>query len=257
MLNQHNYPHHAYILITALNEGNSQTIRDLKELESLQSGKNLPYNYANTLKKIITRKIIHKLDSLAPNHGVINDNQIVKESENNIYVILNILPESTNILRSLPFFTCNATMCKIDNINEFLTISKDGKEKPPISKIYAAIISNPILNSLYWSSDKVIGSYEKNHKIKPAQTNNLANIYGTNKDNILSLNSLNLELCFLACGKLDFVIGNYKNYCDIIAAQYIIDKISLKYKIDYFHKKIIASINNKILDHLQNEQKTD
>ena len=73
----------------------------------------------------------------------------------------------------------------------------------------------------------------------------------------ISTRRIVVELCFLACGKLDFVIGNYKNYCDIIAAQYIIDKISLKYKIDYFHKKIIASINNKILDHLQNEQKTD
>jgi fructose-1,6-bisphosphatase/inositol monophosphatase family enzyme len=256
MLNSNNYPHHAYILITALNEGNSQIIRDLQELSLLQSSNSPPHSYANTLKKIVTRKITNKLNDLVPNHGIINDGQLEKESENDLYVVLNILPESNNVLRSLPFVTCNAAICKIDDIEQFLEVNHQNKKIPLINEIYAAIVSNPILNLLYWSSSKTNGSYEKNYKIKPAQTKFSDKIYGLNSANRLNLDSTSLELCFVSCGKLDFTISNYNNYCDIIASKYIANQAGINITINQRKKEFKATGNNKILEYLENDSKT-
>lgn len=239
MQNNLNYPKEIYLLHNALSLGDSQIVRDYKELEFLQSNKHLPLRFATKLKEIIANKIIPKIEKSFPNHGIILNHNIIKHQNNDNYIVINLIEEEQNMIRALPFFTCNATICKITNIENDIHTT-------------AAIVINPVLNLFFWANQSSNHAYEKNHRIKPSQTRELNKSYGIDfsNNNSINLNAITLELCYLASGKLDFIIKKFTNYTDIVAAIHIATISGIKFNIDFKNKIITATANDELLKKL-------
>lgn len=236
MQNKLNYPREIYLLHNALSNGNNQIIRDYRELELLQSNKILPFRFASKLKEIIEKKIIGPIEKSFPKHGIIVNNNIIKKQDSNHYIIINLLEGEQNLARSLPFFTCNAAISKIINLEK------------NIVETTAAIAINPILDLFYWAT-LLNNACEKKQRIRPSNTRELKTAYGVDyrNSNNMNLNSITLELCFLASGKLDFLIREFQNYSDILAVNHIATTAGIKYHIDSKTKIITAAATEDLL----------
>ena len=240
MRNNYNLPTETFLLYKSLTLGDNQIMRDYKELEFLQSSAMPPYRFAGKLREIICDKISNKLLELFPSYGLIINNKIIKKTpQDNYYIIVNLITEQNNLLRALPFISSNAIICKISDLEK--------KQQP--QEIITSIVTNPILNLLYWSSNVSKGSYEKNNRIKTSKISNIDDASGIdyNHSNGINFNSAALELSFLAAGKFDFIKKKFHNYYELIAAQYIAENAGAVFNIDYDKKIMIAAANNFIL----------
>ena len=238
MYNKYNFPKFVNIIYNILLLGENQIIRDYKELEYLQSNRKPPYNYANKLREIISKKILYEIENLLPQFGVIFNRKIIKKTVKNNYIVLNLLTEEQNLLRSLPFITCNAAIANIPNIQTPITATTS-----------AAIVLNPILNLFYWTGETG-HSFEQNQSLKPSQSQDLNELYSTPLH--IRLNSPSLELCFLASGKIDSITTNFNDYLEIIPALHIAKNAGIAYNID--GKNIIAAATAELLKKLTNEK---
>jgi len=220
------YPRLVYVLEQILLQGKDQIARDYAELEQLQSGRNLPERYAAKLPEIVNKKILDKANFMMSRSGIILNGEVIKENPKGEYLVLTILPETKNTLRALPFLTCSAFSGKLS-------------ENLEIESIEAAAVLNPITNQFYWS-DTEKNARENFKKISTSKVEN--------KDiaNSISLNSSNLEICWLASAKIDILETNFDNFLNIAAAEFIAKKAGAISFVDLNEKTIKMVANQEL-----------
>ena len=167
------YPRLIFLLEQIIFQGRDQIARDFSEISYSQSNKNLPVKFADKLIELASDKIIDKAKKIASRQGIMVNNQMIKEAKDNDYLIINILPEKHNLLRSLPFVSCNIMSAKLD------------KNLMPETIIAAAIL-NPLTNQFYWS-DTENKARENFRKISTSK------VFDFNQANNIELNSANTE----------------------------------------------------------------
>lgn len=231
------------ILAKIILSAEDQINRDLNELSLLQSSKNLPYNFANKLPEIIKKTILYKAEYLLPDYGIIYNNSIIKEpEEKENFVVINILPELENLLRSIPFISCSAFIADLDS-------------KLEVKNIEASFIFLPIYNKIIWADKSLEQSFAENRKLKTSQVIEIerANICNKINNNGINLNSTNYEICMLAEAKLDVFIAKYENELDFRAAELIANMAGAISFIDRKNKIVKIVANKDLFEKLKNE----
>jgi hypothetical protein len=219
-----------------------QINRDFHELSFLQSAKNLPYGFAKTLPLIIKKNIINKCEYLLPGYGIIFNGEVLNPPEiQDSYIVLDILPESDNLLRSLPFISCSAFIGKIND--ELIT--KD---------IEAAIIFLPLYNKIIWADKASEQVMCDNKKLKTSQVTDISHANICNKITNTGINcgSINFEISLLIEAKLDIFISNFANELSIKAAEFIANMAGATSVIDRKNSIVkIAANKYLILENLK------
>lgn len=225
------YPRLIYLLEQIIFEGRDQIARDFLELGYSQSNKNLPLRFSSKLIEIASGKILDKAEKIATRQGLILNNNIIKESREHDYIVISVLPEEQNLLRALPFISCSIMSAKLDEDLTPQTIS-------------AAAILNPLTNQFYWTDT----DNQARENFRKISTSKVIEIHQASN---LKLNSANIELCWLASGKIDCLEISYNNFLDIAAAELIARKAGAKSLIDKNNKTIKLAANQELLSCLK------
>ena len=229
-------PRFINILSRVVLASEDQIMRDLNELSLLQSGKNLPISFAEKLPQIVKSKIIDKASYLLPDYGIIYNGEIVNEPEEDRFVVLNILPEVKNLIRSLPFVSCSAFIANID-------------QKLSIKNIDAALLFLPAFNKILWA-DSEAGAFFENRKLKTSQVSEIerANICDRTKQIGLNFDSTSYEISLISEAKLDFYQSGYSNEFDFKAAEYIANLAGAVTFVDSKNKIVKIAANKELFD---------
>lgn len=225
-----NLPNQVNLLYQILSNAEGKINRDFHELELSQSGKFLPERFADKLHELVLDQTINKAQYLLPDYGITTPTQTLVESKNGKMILLNLLPETNNILRSIPFYSCSASI-----------ISED--------KIIAALVTSQNLNYLFWA---ITGkAQQQNFKLKASQNNDIskANYIDEAEANSLNFASNNLSLLFLAAGKLDYIKINVAELKTVQAALFIAEQAGIKYSYAA-ESKILTAANSNIFEQI-------
>lgn len=225
------YPRLIYLLEQIILQGKDQITRDFGELAYAQSNRNLPIKFAEKLVEIVTSKILEKAKKILARQGIIINNQILVTSANNDYLVISILPEKNNLLRSIPFISCSIMSAKLNDQLEPINIA-------------AAAIYNPLTGQFYWS-DEEKRARENFRKIMTSQVTNI------NTANNIQLSSANLELCWLASGKIDYANIKFQHYLDVAAADFIAKKAGAISVVDHKENYIKIAANQELFSCLK------
>lgn len=225
------YPRLIYLFEQIIFQARDQIARDFNELCYSQSNLNLPIKFAAKLSEIAQEKILEKTKKFASRQGIIVNNNIIKPVDNNDYLVLNFIPEQNNLLRSIPFITISIFSSKLD-------------DNLIPQNITAAAILNPLTNQFYWSDtdNKARENFRKIMSSKVADIN-IANNF--------ILNSANLELCWIASGKIDHAMIKFNHYLDIAAGVYIAAKAGAISSINHKDKYVKIAANQELFSCLK------
>jgi myo-inositol-1(or 4)-monophosphatase len=207
-------------------------------------------NLVTSVDKLSQEYIYEKLSSYFPGHGFLAEEELEKKSKTEFRWIIDPLDGTTNYAHGFPVFCVS------------LALEWKGR-------IILGVIYNPMINELFWAVEKR-GAFLNNKKIRVSKTKELDrsllatgfpyDLRESKENNIGHFNnfvlraqavrrcgSAALDLCYVACGRLDGFWELKLFPWDLAAGMLIVKEAGGQLsdfknnKIDIYTKEIVAS----------------
>ena len=221
-----------------------------KELNSLVS----------YVDKTAEEKLVPVLSSLIPGCGFITEEETTTELGDGEYTwIIDPLDGTTNFLQQIPYFAVSVALRKHDEIVFGVVYNIMQDECFHALKGKGAFMNDkPIRVSKTTSMNKAILAtgfpYSKELDTEPLIT--CIRYWTKNARGIRRLGAAALDLCFVACGRLDFYYEYTINIWDIAAGVLIVKEAGGSISdfmggTDYFDKKMVIASNGNFHNAIQ------
>ena len=221
-----------------------------KELNSLVS----------YVDKTAEEKLVPVLSSLIPGAGFITEEETTTETGDGEYEwIIDPLDGTTNFLQQIPYFGVSVALRKSGDVIFGVVYNVMQDECFHAQKGKGAYMND---QPIHVSKTEVLGKailatgfpYSKEHNLDPLI--GCIKHWTKHARGIRRLGAAALDLCFVACGRLDFYYETTINIWDIAAGAIIVQEAGGKISDfdggeDYFDRKMIISSNGKLHDEVQ------